>query len=184
MPSRRHTTKPLYDIAKINHVIMEQTFKENLDFNKSRDKLISLLDNRDDHVMVLGTSANNKIITRAVLIINNGLDLYFFTWKNSRKIKQIEINNNVSICKDKIEIEGKAKILGLMTSKDNKNILEMIRRKHPDSVEKWESKPNMIIVLIKPIYACIDGYIKNGDTYLEYIDFKKKESYRLLWADY
>ena len=162
---------------------MEQ-FKEELDFLSSRDKLIALLDNRDNPVMVLGTSANDKVISRSILIINNGLDLYFFTWKNSRKIKQIEINNNISICKDKIEIEGEAKILGLMTSKENKSVLEIIRKKHPDSVEKWESKPNMIIVLIKPIFACIDGYIENDDSYLEYIDIENKESYKTKWADH
>jgi general stress protein 26 len=161
---------------------MEQ-FKEKLDFQKSRDKLIALLENRDNPIMVLGTVANEKVITRSVLIINNGLDLFFFTWKNSRKIKQIEINKNVSICKDKIEIEGEAKILGLMTSKENRNVLEMIRRKHPDSVKKWELKPNMIIVLIKPAFACIDGYVENNESYLEYIDFENTESYRTKWAD-
>jgi hypothetical protein len=157
---------------------------EKLDFQKSRDKLIALLDNRDNPVMVLGTAANEKVITRSVLIINNGLDLYFFTWGNSRKIKQIEINNNISICKDKIEIEGEAKILGLMTSIENKSILEMIRRRHPDSIRNWELKPNMIIVLIKPIFACIDGYVENDESYLEYIDFENKESYKTKWADH
>jgi general stress protein 26 len=155
-----------------------------LSFQRSREKLVSLLDNRDNPVMVLGTAANDKVITRSVLIINNGLDLYFFTWKNSRKIKQIETNNNISICKDKIEIEGEAKILGVMTSKENKSILEMIRRKHPDSIKKWELKPNMIIVLIRPIFACIDGYVENGESYLEYIDFENKESYKKKWADF
>ena len=70
-------------------------FKEKLDFFRSRDKLIAQLDNRDNLVMTLGTSANNKVITRAILIINNEMDLYFFTWRNSRKIKQIEMNINV-----------------------------------------------------------------------------------------
>jgi hypothetical protein len=156
---------------------------EKIDFQRSRDKLISLLDKRDTPVMVLGTSANNKVMTRSVLIINNGLDLYFFTWKNSRKINQIEINKNVSICKDKIEIEGEAKILGLMTSKDNKNILDMIRAKNPDSVRRWELKPNMIIALIRPAFACIDGYVENNESCLEYIDFDNKESYKTNWAD-
>jgi general stress protein 26 len=155
---------------------------EKLDFQSSRNKLIGLLDKRDSYVMILGTSAYDKVMTRSVLIFNNGLDLYFFTWKNSRKISQIEKNNNISICKDKIEIEGEAKILGLMTSKENKDILKMIREKHPDSVKKWESRPNMIIVSIKPIYACIDGYIENNDSILEYIDFKKRESYKTKWA--
>ena len=60
----------------------------------------------------------------------------------------------------------------------------MIREKHPDSVKKWESKSNMVIVNIKPKFACIDGYFEDNDSYLEYIDLEKKESYRLKWADY
>ena len=163
---------------------MKQTLKEKLDFNKSRDKLISFLDSRDDPVMVLGTSANNRVITREVLIINNDLDLYFFTWKYSRKTEQIKINNNVSLCKDKIEIEGKAEILGLLTMKENERILEMIRKIHPDSIDRWKSRPNMILIQIKPVFACIDGYIENDYSYLEYINLMKKESYRLKWADY
>jgi len=163
---------------------MEQAVKEKLDFDKSRDKLISFLDNRDNPVMVLGTSAKNRVITRAVLITNNELDLYFFTWRYSRKIRQIEINKNISLCKDKVEIEGEARILGLMTAKENKSILNIIRKKYPDSVKEWESKPNMIIVHVKPKFACIDGYFENSTSYLEYIDLEKKESYRLKWADH
>jgi general stress protein 26 len=163
---------------------MEQVTKEKLDFNKSRAKLVSFLDNRDNPVMVLATSVKNRVITRSVLITNNELDLYFFTWRYSRKIEQIEINNNISLCKDKIEIEGKAKILGLMTSKENESILNMIRKKYPDSVKQWESKPDMIIVHVRSEFACIDGYFENSTSYLEYIDLTKEESYRIKWAEH
>jgi general stress protein 26 len=165
------------------YITMKQP-KKFIDFLKSKEKLISMLDNRDNAVMVLGTSAHNKVITRSILVINDGLDLFFFTWKNARKTKQIEINNSVSLCRDKIEIEGDAKILGLMTAEENKNILDLIRKKHPEAVKRWELKPNMIIVMIKPTFACIDGYNENTESYLEYIDFINQESFKTKWAYY
>ena len=156
--------------------------KEILNFDEIKEKLLRILENKDNAIMVMATSADNVVMARTILTINVGLDIYFFTWKYSRKCKQIKKNSHVSLCKDKIEIEGEAKILGSMTAKNNEKILEFIKNKYPDAVKRWEAKPGMIIIRIKPAFACVDGYFINNDAYVEYLDLNKKQAYRLKWA--
>ena len=155
-----------------------------LDFSMAKEKLLSFLENKDNAVMVLATSANNVVMARPVLIFNHALDIYFFTWKHSRKCAQIENNNQVALCKEKVEIEGMAEEIGLMTSEKNRKILEVLRKKRPEAIKRWENKPNMVIIRIKPRFACIDGYFIEDDAYLEYIDFEGKHAYKVKWGYY
>jgi general stress protein 26 len=161
---------------------MARPVEEHIDYKKSLDKLLSFLERKENAVMVLATSADNKVMSRSVLIFNDNLDLYFFTWKYSRKCVQIEKNNKVSLCIDKVEIEGRAEIIGAMTSEENKEILTWMRKKQPNAINRWESKPDMVIVRIKPEFACVDGYYIGDDSWLEYIDLKKQYAYRKKWG--
>ena len=161
---------------------MKNTKTEILDYEKSKNKLLSFLKNKENSVMILATSANDIVMARSVLICNDGLDIYFFTWKYSRKCTQIKINNLISLCKDKIEIEGTAKILGLMTAVRNKEILKLLQQKYSDSIKIWKNKPNMVIIKVKPIFARVDGYFIDNDSYNEYVDFIKQNAYREKWA--
>ncbi len=163
---------------------MKSTNEEKIDYQKAKDKLVSFLENKENAVMVLATSADNVVMARSVLIFNDALDIYFFTWKHSRKCAQIEKNNMISLCKDKVEIEGIAEILGLMKSEKNKGILKILREKQPGAIKRWENYPNMVIVKVKPIFACIDGYYINDDAFIEYLDFKKQNAYKVKWGYY
>jgi general stress protein 26 len=161
---------------------MSRPGEEHIDYKKSLDKLLLFLERKENAVMVLATSADNLVMARSVLVFNDNLDLYFFTWKHSRKYGQIKKNSRVSLCRDKVEIEGRADILGLMNSEENREILEFMRKKTPDAIKKWEGKSDMIIVKIKPEFACVDGYYIGDDSCLEYIDFKKQYAYRIKWG--
>jgi general stress protein 26 len=155
-----------------------------LDYEKSRNKLLSFLKKKENSVMILATSSYDVVMARPVSVCNDDLDIYFFTWKYSRKCTQIRKNSKISLCKDNIEIEGTAKIIGLMTSDKNKEILAFLKQRNPNGIKRWENKPNMVIVKIKPSFACIDGYFVNDDTYIEYIDFIKQKAYKDKWAHY
>jgi general stress protein 26 len=163
---------------------MNTIAKEILDYKKTKDKLLSFLESKENSVMILATSANDVVMARPVLIINDLLDIYFFTWKHSRKCAQIEKNNLISLCKDKVEIEGTAEILGLMTSDKNRGILKLLKQKQPEAIKRWKNKPNMVIVKIKPIFSSVDGYFIHDEAYIEYIDFKKQYAYKVKWGNY
>lgn len=158
--------------------------EETLDYKETERKLTEYLEDKNNAIMVLSTSSDDIVMSRCILTINDGLDIYCFTWKYARKCAQIEKNSRVSLCRDKVEIEGKAKILGSMTDMKNKSVLEKIKNKHPEAVKKWMSKPNMVIMKIEPVFACVDGYLVGEDSYLEYIDFENKNAYKVKWANY
>jgi general stress protein 26 len=155
---------------------------ERVDYEKSKNKLLSFLENRENSIMILATSSNNVVMARSVLVCNIDLDIYFFTWKYSRKCTQIKNNNLISLCKDKVEIEGTANIMGLMRSDKNKAIFSLLKEKFPAAIGKWESKPNMVIVKVKPSFARIDGYFIDNDSYNEYIDIFNQNAFREKWA--
>jgi general stress protein 26 len=163
---------------------MEKAVKEIIDYSLTKEKLYSFLSSPENSVMILATSADDIVMARPVLVINYESDIYFFTWKHSRKYIQIKKNNNVSICKDKVEIEGKAEILGLMTDEKNLEIMNIMRKKQPESIEKWENKPNMVIIKVKPQFACVDGYFLNDNAYIEYIDFNKQTAHKEKWGNF
>jgi general stress protein 26 len=158
--------------------------KKEINFEKIKEKFINFLESKDNAIMVLATSFKNRVIARNVLIANDGLDIYFFTWGYSRKCIQIKANPKVALCKDKVQIEGTAEILGDLFSQKNKKYTDIIRNKFPESIKRWEKKPGMVIVRIKPNFICVDGNILGDDVYLEYLDLENKRAYREKWAYY
>jgi len=158
--------------------------KKEINFEKTKEKFINFLEANDNAIMVLATSFKNRVIARNVLIANNGLDIYFFTWGHSRKCKQIKNNPKVALCKDKVQIEGTAKILGDLFSQKNKKYTDIIRNKFPEAIKRWEQKPGMVLVRIKPNFICVNGTAIDDDFYLDYLDIENKKAYREKWAYY
>jgi general stress protein 26 len=96
--------------------------KKGLNFKEKREEFIRFLDAKENRTMVLATSCNNRVMARNVLVASHGLDLYFFTWGHSRKCRQIRKNSRVALCKDRVQIEGVAEILGVSLTSAIKNI--------------------------------------------------------------
>jgi len=156
--------------------------KKEMNFEKTKGKLINFLESKDNAIMVLATSCKDRVIARNILIANDGLDIYFFTWGHSRKCIQMKANPKVALCKDKVQIEGTAEILGDLFSQKNKKYTDIIRNKFPESIKRWERKPEMVIVRIKPNFICVDGNVKGDDLYLEYLDLENRKAYTEKWA--
>lgn len=154
------------------------------DYNETKKKLLDFLNNKENEYMVLATTDNNKVYARTILIANEGFDIYFFTWKYSRKYSHIEKNNHVSLCKDIVQIERTAKILGLMNDKKNERFKKIIADREPTSIEFWKKKPNMEIIKITIDFAIVDGYYENEESFIEYLDIKKGEAYKAQWGNY
>ncbi|HTX79224.1 MAG TPA: pyridoxamine 5'-phosphate oxidase family protein [Longilinea sp.] len=159
-----------------------QATRIDIDYSSMELKLKKYLDERNDVIMVLSTSSNNTVLSRSVWIANKGLDLYFFTWAYSRKCLQISTNPNVSLCQDKVEIEGIAGLVGPMFSAETTGILDLFRSKDPDAIKQWECKPSMVIYHISPVFACVDAYKEQDNVFYEYIDFQKRVAWKENWA--
>lgn len=155
-----------------------------MDFDKAKNKLLDFLNKKENRHMILATTDNGKPHARTILIVNKGLDIYFFTWKYSKKYPQIEKNKHVALCRDTVQIEETAEILGQMNDKNNARFKKIIADRVPKSIEFWEKKPNMIIIKIKIDSATIDAYYENDETFIEYLDFEKEEAYKVRWGNY
>jgi general stress protein 26 len=153
-----------------------------LEYSDSRLKLLGFIQDKSNELMVLSTSANNFVMSRNVLIANDDLDIYFFTWAHSRKCSQLKINPRVSLCKDKVEIEGITNFIGSMFSTETAHILNLFMEKEAESVSQWKNKLDMVFFCIKPQFARIDGYYENSDLFNEYIDLVNHISYKEKWA--
>ena len=69
-----------------------------------------------------------------------------------------------------------------MKSNKNKEILNLLKQRYPNSIKIWENKPNMVIIKVKPIFVRIDGYFIDNVSFNEYIDIIKQNAYREKWA--
>ncbi len=155
-----------------------------IDYNETKKKLLDFLNNKENEYMVLATADNNKVYARTILIANEGFDIYFFTWRYSNKYYQLKKNNHVALCKDIMQIEGTAKILGPMNGKKNERFKKIIADREPASIESWEKKPNMEIIKITIDFAIVDGYYENKESFMEYLDIKKGKAYKVQWGNY
>ena len=160
----------------------EEIGKE-LNYREKKEELIRFLESKDSETMMLATSHNDRVLSRNVLIANDGLVLYFFTWKHSRKSMQIRKNPKVALCKEKVQIEGVAEILGGLLEEKNKKFTDIMRHKFPEAIEKWERRPGMIIVRVKPTFAVTGGSF-TSDVYIDYLDLKNEKAYSKKWAHY
>jgi len=161
---------------------MKTEVRTELDFDRKREELIRFLDSFENRHMALATSADGVVQVRMVLVANDGLDIYFFTWKHSRKCSQIERNARVALCKDTVEVEGAAQILGELSDKRIKKFTDIIRRKYPDAISNWEHKPHMILLKVTPTFAVTGAKSENGDTFIDYLDLVNKKAYSERWA--
>jgi len=161
----------------------EEPIRE-LDYKKKKEDIIKFLESKDNAVMVLATSHNDRVNARNVLIASKGLDLYFFTWRHSRKCKQISENPRIALCKDDVQIEGLAEILGALLEEKNKEYADILRNKFPDSVKRWENRPGIVIIRIRPTLIATAGETIDDHIYLDYLDLENETAYAKKWAYY
>jgi general stress protein 26 len=162
----------------------EEKNRLDLDYEEKKEEIINYLELEGNDTMVLATSSDNRVLARTVLIFSKGLELYFFTWGHSRKCQQIRKNPNIALCKDNMMIEGVAEILGGLTEEKNLEYAVFMRKKNPESIERWEKHPNMVIAKVRPTQIVYGSRIIDGCVYLEFMDIKDKKAYAEKWAHY
>jgi uncharacterized pyridoxamine 5'-phosphate oxidase family protein len=138
--------------------------RQGLSFEQKKEELIRFLGSRKNRQMALATSSDDRVQARMILIASEGSDIYFFTWKHSRKSKHTEKNARVALCKDTIQIERTAEIPGCLSDKRIRKFTDIMRCKYPEILKKWEQRPGMILVRVRPAMA-VTGGSSNGDTY-------------------
>jgi general stress protein 26 len=157
--------------------------RKELDFEEKKKHLIKFLKLKKNRHMALATSSDDVVQARVVLIASKGLDIYFFTWKHSRKCMQIVKNPRVALCKDIVQVEGIAEILGALSDRKVEKFTKIMRDKYPDAIENWEQEPGMVLLRVKPTFA-VTSASSNGGTWIDYLDLTAKKAYSEKWANY
>jgi len=99
--------------------------------------------------IILATAANNRVTTRTMSHINDGMVIYFQTGKNYLKCQQIHSNPNVAISVDGYDIEGKATILGHPLDEENTLFARLYKEKHPQYTAIWSTYPEEVVVKVE-----------------------------------
>ena len=159
----------------------ERTGRTSLPFEAKRQQIVDFLAGTENAIMALATSAASRVLVRMILVTCDGLEIYFFTWGGSRKCKQIRANPRVALCKDRVQIEGTAEILGGLFDPSNAAIRSLFEERFPGTVETWRDRPGMVLVKITPMSVVLAG--EPGDEpRLLFVDLVNQTAWIEPWA--
>lgn len=102
--------------------------------------------------IVLSTCQGNIVTSRTVSFINHEFMFYILTSINSNKCKQINENENVSLCVGDLQMEGKAKIIGHPMSESNLTLSDMYKEKHMEYYSRFARYKFATYIEIKCTY--------------------------------
>ena len=102
------------------------------------------------HVIVFATSQGDRVTARTVTFASRGVEIYFLSLAGNTKCRQIETNPKVALCRDHIQIEGTAELLGRAGSAENAAIAEVFRTKYQDDYERHINHPVMVAIRVRP----------------------------------
>jgi len=140
-------------------------------YESTKNRVIEFLANK--RAIVLATSQDGRVTARTVSMASEGLDVYFMSWGHHTKCVQIRDNPRVALCRDHVQIEGLAEILGSLLDEGNTRYAEMLRTKYPGDYEMFARQPGMVIVKVVPSTITIFG--KEGDGFhLDCLNLKDK----------
>ena len=131
-----------------------------------KEEIINYISKRK--VLTLATATlKGEPLTHPIVYINKGFNIYFLTGKQTRKVKNIQENPNVSYSifdetehLDEIrlvQIEGKAEIV--TEKNESKEVIKMLKQKFPHMAE-MPITLDSVVVKITPKIGYFSDYIK------------------------
>jgi general stress protein 26 len=143
--------------------------RDKLDYKDTKEKVVQFLEKK--HAIVLATSLEDRVTARTVSFANDGLDIFFMSWGHHHKCEQIRGNPKVALCRDNVQIEGVAEILGSPLDEKNVKYADRLRDKYPDDYERFADQSGMVIVKVVPTAVTIFGKGEDG-FYLDCLDLE------------
>lgn len=147
-----------------------------MSYSELKNKVIEFLESK--RAIVLATSLNDNVIARTVSYVNKDLQLYFWSYKNHEKCKQIKNNPTVALCRDNLQVEGLATLHGNILDPKNKMYLAPFKNKFPKDYDRYINEPKMILVKVKPtLFVFLENV--DGTLYRNHLNVTKKLVYSL-----
>lgn len=122
-----------------------------------KEDVIRTLEKKE--VLLFATCADNRVTTRYMSHVNDGLDIYFMTGTDYLKMQQIRKNPNVAVSVGTYDIEGTAAELGHPLS--DELFVRLMKEKHPETFKNYASyvKECIVKVTVRSVrqWRYIDG---------------------------
>jgi len=116
------------------------------------------------HAIAVATSEGDRATVRTVTFASRGVEIYVLSLAENTKCRQIEANANVALCRDHIQIEGVAEILGAAGIDKNTEVADIFRAKYQDEFDWHINHPAMIAIRVRP--TRIGVFYMEGDRFL------------------
>ncbi len=154
--------------------------QQKISFSDLKENIIKFLEGKRG--IVVATSSNNRVTARTVSFVNNGLQIFFWSYGNHTKCKQIQENPNIAMCRDNLQVEGIAKLHGSILDSNNKDYLREFQKKFPKDYDRYVNEPDMILVKVKPVLFIL---LVNIDRmlYRDHLDIGNNLAYRIELRD-
>jgi uncharacterized pyridoxamine 5'-phosphate oxidase family protein len=109
----------------------------------------------EKRAIALATCVDNDVRVRTISFASRGLEIFFLTFEHNLKCQQIRANPNVALCRDNVQVEGRATIIGRVDDPFNEVYANLLRKKYPATFDADATRPGMVIVLITPRWVRI-----------------------------
>lgn len=130
----------------------------------------------DWKIMALASCEDNYPMVRNVSCIFYNEKIYFKTDKNFRKTRQLYANPRVAMCFNGTQVEGTAKITGLVTEEEGRVFEKKYREYLWQSYNAYSHEDTEVLVEVTPDFVEIWDEDENRKAFQIFIDFKKKEA--------
>jgi len=136
---------------------------------------------------ILATSDGDYVTARRMRFVSNGLTVYCYTDRGTRKCKQIKANPNVAVVAGFIQIEGVASFKGHPF--DETEFLKVYQETQHEAYESWRAGPyvtherDMVLIEVVPKriawsrYADPESGVERG---LYILNVAKGEAHRIV----
>jgi len=100
-------------------------------------------------IMILATSAGNRVTARAMSCVSDGLKIYFQTGTDSLKYRQMKENPIVALCAANMQIEGKAVFKNQSLSEND--FIAKYKKDHYGSFTCYSAMKTSFVVEVVPV---------------------------------
>ena len=146
-----------------------------IEYTILEEEIIRFLD--DHKMLILATSANDRVTARSMSCVNIGLTIYFQTDKRFTKFEQIEQNPQVALCAGNVQIEGAAIIGNHSLDPSNKDFIELYKKSHPDAYKTYSHLENNVVIKVEPTFITLWKY-SDGKPYREFLYIQSHKAER------
>lgn len=125
-------------------------------------------------IMALATCEHDYPMVRNVSCLFYNDRIYFKTDKNFRKTQQLYANPKVAMCWNGVQVEGTAKIKGLVVEEEGRKFETLYRKYLWQSYNAYSHEESEILVEVFPEFVEIWDEDENRQAFQLFLDFSTK----------